>query len=360
MGIYISDIIPIIIAFQSMLFALVLLTDNGPKKISNRYLAAFILVMGVQFTAITSESLGLKVHFLTSVQCVYGFAYGPLLYLYTKSLIYKQFYFHIKQLLHFIPILIFLLFSLPGYALCGTIGPLIYVSLIVYIALAIRAIVNYRKVMTDTQSSMARTDLIWLQWTMILFCISLLLDMVDQFIRSMDLLANVSTIHLSILLLINWMFYKGLKQPEIFLGISESDEQLVQDKLPVADGELPDDSEQADLDRIKAFMETHDVYTRAELNLNELAEYIGMPPRRLSYLINHFLRQNFMGFVNQYRIQKAMDRLSHPKEKGETILEVMYEVGFNSKSSFNTLFKQHTGFTPTEFKKQQLKYKASR
>ena len=47
-----------------------------------------------------------------------------------------------------------------------------------------------------------------------------------------------------------------------------------------------------------------------------------------------------------------MDTLSNPKKNEVTILEILYEVGFNSKSSFNTAFKKHTGLTPTAFKKQ--------
>ena len=57
-----------------------------------------------------------------------------------------------------------------------------------------------------------------------------------------------------------------------------------------------------------------------------------------------------MDFINTYRIEKAKERLLHPKDEKETILEVMYEVGFNSKSSFNTVFKKKTGLTPSQYK----------
>ena len=77
-----------------------------------------------------------------------------------------------------------------------------------------------------------------------------------------------------------------------------------------------------------------------------------MPVRRLSYLINHHFGQHFMSFINHYRIELAKERLIHPIDPNETINEVMYFVGFNSKSSFNTIFKQSTGLTPTEFKKK--------
>ena len=72
----------------------------------------------------------------------------------------------------------------------------------------------------------------------------------------------------------------------------------------------------------------------------------------LSILINHNLNQHFFDFVNGYRIRKAMEILQNPKKSELTILEILYEVGFNSKSSFNTAFKKHTGITPTEFRKK--------
>ena len=54
--------------------------------------------------------------------------------------------------------------------------------------------------------------------------------------------------------------------------------------------------------------------------------------------------------MNTYRIKEAQKRLENPKEAKETISEVMYEVGFNSKSAFNTAFKKKTGLSPSQYK----------
>jgi len=349
----IADIVPLIIVFQSALFALVLLTDRGPKRTSNRFLAVFLSLLGLQFAAITSVSLGGGSGLVASSFCVYGFLYGPVLFLYARSLVYKNYQIRISQLLHLIPAAVFVLFAALGHSLCRALGALLYVSLLAYIILTVKVLVKYRKVIRETQSSNARMDLKWLQWTMVIFSITLLLDMVDQFLLPLDVWAGISAIHLAILLLINWIFYKGLKQPQIFSGISESDEWLASNssKRPVS--KMPDEEEREELERIKTYMQSSRAFTNAELSLTELASVLDISPRKLSYLINGFLDQNFVGFVNQYRIEMAQDRLMHSSEKGETILEIMYEVGFNSKSSFNTLFKQYTGLTPSDFKKKQ-------
>jgi AraC-like DNA-binding protein len=85
--------------------------------------------------------------------------------------------------------------------------------------------------------------------------------------------------------------------------------------------------------------------------MNDLSNQLGMKVRDLSILINHKLDQHFFDFVNQYRISKAMELLRDPQNTKMTVLEILYEVGFNSKSSFNTIFKKQTGQTPTQYRR---------
>ena len=98
-------------------------------------------------------------------------------------------------------------------------------------------------------------------------------------------------------------------------------------------------------------MEEEEPYLDSSLSMHELAGQLNMKVKDLSLLINHTLNQHFFDFINHYRISRAMELLRDPKNKQLTVLEVLYEVGFNSKSSFNTLFKKQTGLTPTQFRK---------
>ena len=63
----------------------------------------------------------------------------------------------------------------------------------------------------------------------------------------------------------------------------------------------------------------------------------------------------FFDFINSYRIDDATEILADLDNNKVTVLEIMFEVGFNSKSSFNTAFKKHTGFTPTTYRKKYYK-----
>ena len=59
----------------------------------------------------------------------------------------------------------------------------------------------------------------------------------------------------------------------------------------------------------------------------------------------------FFDFINAYRIKEVQNILKESTDDKLTVLEAMYQAGFNSKSSFNTAFKKETGLTPTEFRK---------
>jgi len=60
-------------------------------------------------------------------------------------------------------------------------------------------------------------------------------------------------------------------------------------------------------------------------------------------VINHYLKKHFFDFVNEYRINAAAEILKNPSNNKLTVLEILYDVGFNSKSSFNTAFKKIKG-----------------
>ena len=93
-------------------------------------------------------------------------------------------------------------------------------------------------------------------------------------------------------------------------------------------------------------------YLIPSITLNELAEKAEIPPRSLSYIINNSLNQTFFDFINRYRVSEAQRLLSDSASNIKTILDILYEVGFNSKSVFNTAFKKHTYMTPSNYRKK--------
>lgn len=333
-----------------MLFTLVLFTHKGPKVTSNRLLGSFLFIITFQFSSLLMISFSISEEFFQGLMCVFGLSYGPLFYMYTRSLLYSSFVFKFKYLLHFLPVLIFLISSFLGYPLCGTFGNLLYLSILIYLILSILDINSYKKAVKNTQSMLRSIELDWLKWTWIIFSSVILFDIVDRFVWTLNILNGASITHLMLLFLIFWMVYKGLKQPHIFIGISKSDEELHWDKKNF--NVENSDEIQKELVNIKNFIEREKPFKEADLSLNRLAEGLKISPRRLSFLINTYFHKNFMTFINDYRIDMAKRQLVNSSDTSETILEVMYDVGFNSKSSFYTLFKAKTGYTPLEYKRK--------
>ncbi|XRE42555.1 hypothetical protein ACIVBQ_000759 [Tenacibaculum discolor] len=102
------------------------------------------------------------------------------------------------------------------------------------------------------------------------------------------------------------------------------------------------------------YMETKKPYLDFEINQSELASKLSMSKHHLSEVLNLCFDQNFYQFINLYRVNEAQKIMKDPDYKDYKILAIAYEAGFKSKTSFNRVFKNHTGFTPSDFRKQQL------
>ncbi|WP_161595331.1 helix-turn-helix domain-containing protein [Maribacter aurantiacus] len=108
------------------------------------------------------------------------------------------------------------------------------------------------------------------------------------------------------------------------------------------------------LRKLTSYMKDKKPYLDFELTLQKLAIQTDIPEKELSFLINRYLGKHFFDFINEYRVKEAKDILANHNEKDVTILEVLYQVGFNSKSSFYTAFKKITNKTPTQYRKETL------
>jgi AraC-like DNA-binding protein len=144
----------------------------------------------------------------------------------------------------------------------------------------------------------------------------------------------------------NMILYKGIVHHEIFSGIERP-------KLK-AKPLISETICKRYIEKLKTFMKNEKPYLDPSLSLNNLAEQLSIPPRHLSQVINDSLNKNFFDLVSDYRIDETKQMLQDPTNKKKTILEILYDAGFNSKSSFNLLFKKKVGVTPSEYRKNSL------
>jgi AraC-like DNA-binding protein len=105
--------------------------------------------------------------------------------------------------------------------------------------------------------------------------------------------------------------------------------------------------------RLKSCMDTDKPHLQPELSLAELAKILDISKSELTSLLNYHMGTNFFSFVNQYRLKTVLQKLEDPKQNHLTILSIAFDCGFNSKSTFNNFFKEHTGVTPTAYRRNQ-------
>lgn len=101
--------------------------------------------------------------------------------------------------------------------------------------------------------------------------------------------------------------------------------------------------------QIKQVMVNEKHYLDPDLNLRNFSTLVDLHPNKVSNIVNVVLEQSFRDFVNAYRVESFKDKLRAGAEKEKTMLGLAYESGFNSKASFNRIFKKHEGVTPLEF-----------
>ncbi|WP_175620496.1 helix-turn-helix domain-containing protein [Chryseobacterium schmidteae] len=151
-----------------------------------------------------------------------------------------------------------------------------------------------------------------------------------------------------------WYLFIALNNPEFFRGVSSHLKPITEVVPKQKSSPVIDDEKNNQIKELKDYMLVQQPYLNPSLTVQELAEQLKIPVKDLSVLINSYMDKHFFDFVNEYRIEKAMEILKDPLQKDLTILEILYQVGFNSKSSFNTSFKKYTGKTPSDFRKNSI------
>jgi AraC-like DNA-binding protein len=370
MTIRLIDVINIITAFLLLFFTFFLLTHKKGKKLGNRILAAFLfsnafpLVLSTIF--IINKNLFLKHLQIRQLGLCFYILMGPLLYFYTKSLAYRNFTLRKRHAAHLIPLTLYLLYVLlRTYILrsdavqkLATEGmniknwesiiiiAFIHTLLVTYALLSLRELQIYKSKIKMLFSSIEAITLSWLSFIIISFAFIWAIVIVNFFININSVNLNTFLRYLDVLVVFvvaNVIVYKGLRQPEIFNGVEE--------KAKYETSTLTKEDAEHYLNRLKDYMKREKIYLSPSLTLDELAKKSSIPRHHLSQVINEYLNKSFFDFINSYRVEEAKHYLLDSANEDLTILEVIFEVGFNSKATFNRAFKKHTGMNPTEFKK---------
>ncbi|WP_436515572.1 helix-turn-helix domain-containing protein [Ekhidna sp. To15] len=163
-----------------------------------------------------------------------------------------------------------------------------------------------------------------------------------------------SIMTLGLLVFVITLVYRGLKQPSLFMGISMEDIEISKERdRKYTSSTMSKNQIASHARKLEQLMRERKPYINASLKLSDLAAVLELNPRHLSQTINTHFKMNFSEYVNYHRIEDAKIQLTESIKSGKTILEILYETGFNTKSNFNHTFKELTGQTPSEFKRRK-------
>ncbi|MFG6158811.1 helix-turn-helix domain-containing protein [Halomonas sp. 1390] len=369
-----ADILLATSILQSLALAAFLLLPETFRQVSNRLLAASLLAFaaGLGEVFLYSTGVALRHPNLAYLGTLMGLLQAGLLYLYAKSLMYRDFRLvpghAIHTLLFWVVSAIFLveyylqpgevklqiLMSRdhPGVLSSPLLAAAIHLVFLGYLWATIRALGRFGTTVRQLFSNPENKQLAWLRmlligyafvWTLsLLYCLSAHVFKSNASVQWVSAIAAVTGF-----LFINYLVINALRQPVIFSGLSAEEARLAQsDDDPDAPEEDVDDEL---LRRLATHMTEAKPYLDANLSVAQLARQLGVPARELSRTINRGLEKSFFEFVSDYRIAEARRRLQ-VDDPGTTILQVMYDSGFNSKSVFNTAFKKATGMTPSAYR----------
>lgn len=349
-----------LVTFQLLFVGFFLITHPKGKKQANVILGIIFLLFSWNMADLTLQISPFQVNLglFNSIDDTFFTVFGPLFFTYAKLVIYKNYKigrsFWIHLLPYFVSTITFLFINTYG----GTPGSLwvryalstgMYLHFLVYLALGYRLILNYRSIIKDQFSKVDDINLNWLSNTLKMMAVLVIISFSHNFIFFSG---NEYVYGISFMILLAFIFYfvnsvilKALRQPEIFAGI----EQITTKKY--VGSNLTGEEAERYRRHLVEILETEKHYLNPKITIQDLAEKLGTSSKVISQVINQSFDKNFFDFINSYRIRDAQDILKHSTDKKLTILEVMYQVGFNSKSSFNAAFKKVTGQTPSAFRR---------
>ncbi|WP_299214104.1 helix-turn-helix domain-containing protein [uncultured Aquimarina sp.] len=372
----ILGITTIFILFISLLLALFVLTVKTANKKANTFLGIYFLIFAIHISVFFYSKYISLPHATEMLRNHIAYFTSPLLFLYIISSIYSDFKLTYRHLLHTIPFIIIILIFAPRFYLVDDFNQSqflnnfnatlerkadIFFSLVAqlfYLTLSFLELRKYKILLLENYSEKSTFNYKWLYQLLVLlsviFCISFFKQMYKVFGTDVDILNSLRVlITLILVLFLTWIVLKSMYYPRLFRNIN-SEHLLVKKILEEEDIINQQSKSKEEINQLLQFMKKEEPYLDASLTLNKLADKIGLPHRDVSILINSNLNQHFFDFVNQFRIDKAKEMLLNSKDKKLTIQQIMYDVGFNSKSSFYTVFKKQTGVTPSEYRKRGI------
>ena len=368
------------IGIAQTLFSGIIIALKKPRTIANQILAAWLLIICAEMIIMLINETLFELYTIK----ILPYTYGPMLLLYAKWITTETPKFNLRYLWHFAPFFIFLIASLvyiDERVMDGTHGYLVidrfvsfrivygitfFISITAYSVATFVVIHRHQKRLKQLVSfSSEKITLKWLLGLSITFytgyVIMFIFGGIDILVGFMPFDPyELSFISLTILTFLFGVF--GFHQPSIFEEVVwyKSHEELLDLDADLEPDVEPDSikykrsglrqEDVADLvNKIRKYMVIKKPYLDRDLTIYNLSDQLRISRHTLSEVINEHMGMNFYNLVNEYRVKEVKQRMKNEDYRQLTILAIAYDSGFNSKSSFNTIFKEKTGQTPSQY-----------
>jgi AraC-like DNA-binding protein len=394
------EVVLLVGAIQALFFVVLLLNKKG-KAVSDKILAVWLTLFAIHFSAVYYMYQQGYIFYIDNGAYISSIIilYYSLMYVYAKSVISKENTFKIKWFIHLIPALISFLSFVPYMSLSfeekveyiqqnissdayqNLAIALLFFFITFYIIAIFRLLNRHAIYIKKTFSFDENINLRWLKklaiiLVMIWFVISLMMGYIYYIdsISEMLFLESFAKIemqgHAIFVFFVFLLGFFGIKQQiiysfpvinakekselvikeEIIEEITKKKEKVISNRQYQKSGLKKEDA-QIYLKQLLLYMEEEKPYLNGKLSLKQIALELNISTNYLSQVINENLEKNFFDFVNEYRVNLVKEKLKLPNNRKYTLLALAYDCGFNSKSSFNAIFKKKTGLTPTQYLK---------
>lgn len=347
-------------------FAALLIFLQRHNQHANRYLSLLVLSFSLWLCDTFFRVAGVyqqnpDFYFLP---IYFSFAFGPLMYFYTRTMTEKHFSLQLMHFLHFIPVLLqaalYLFLQLKDYSFrrwfwLEVHRPVTYnlefnltlLSLLVYLVLSIRLVFKYQNWIENQYSEISKISLHWLKVVQAVLLLLTLLWFLDALLRQVtnyypDQPFSAIAMGFAILVLaIGGLLQADLRDKGVVVKKPNSAEPF----------KNANDIDPALLATITSEMELKQHFLNPNLTLEDFAKAINLPARQVSFHLNQGLGVPFIDFVNRYRVEQVKRHIEQNDLPNLTLLGIALESGFSSKSTFNRVFKKFTGESPSGYQK---------
>jgi AraC-like DNA-binding protein len=372
-------IVLIVGAIQGFALAF-LIFQKGRALFANRFLYSLMLTFSITLLSLWLSDLGYYLTYPKTMFTLEGIQLTifPLYFLYAKYLTGENETFNKKDWIHFLPFFLYKIYLIPFYFMnqneiyeflnSSLISehPLQYVIFnwvlifqgFIYLILTINRVKKRDKFINEYFSSNFEIKLDWLKNASYLGILTTLVFMTENILlfinNSPSEMFGLSSVAAGVY--IYAIGYLGLSRSGVFTELVSIESKEIE-KIEITNEKYEKSGlskEKADefYQKLIQLMDDEKIFKQNKLTLGELAKMLAISSHNLSEVINTKTEMNFFDFINRYRIEEVKREIIKKENDNLTLLAIAMDSGFNSKSSFNTLFKKYEKITPTEYRKK--------